>query len=60
MRNDEGAKKTVRGLLEAFGWSDIIVLGEIASARATESYLALWLALSRKLGKFDFNIAVVR
>jgi len=58
--NDAGAKRTARGLLESFGWSDIMDLGDIATARATESYLPLWLALWRTLGTAAFNIKVVR
>jgi hypothetical protein len=58
--NDDAAKKTVRGLLEAFGWKDIIDLGEITIARATEAYMALWLALWKSMGTLDFNIRVVR
>jgi predicted dinucleotide-binding enzyme len=58
--NDDAAKKTVRGLLEAFGWKDIIDLGEITNARATEAYMALWLALWKSMGTLDFNIRVVR
>lgn len=58
--NDDAAKTVVRGLLEAFGWSDILDLGDIASARATEGYLPLWLAARRTLGTMAFNIKVVR
>ncbi len=58
--NDTGAKKTVGELLRAFGWEDVIDLGDIATARATESYLSLWLALWKALGTADFNIKVAR
>ena len=54
------AKKTVGALLEAFGWKDIIDLGGIVTARATESYLPLWMALWTTLGTAHFNIKVVR
>src|SRR5436305_13006721 len=42
--NDEGARAQVIDLLEAFGWprDDILDLGDIAGARATEMSLALW------------------
>lgn len=61
MSGDDGAaKKTVRALLEAFGWKDIIDLGGIATARATEDYLWLWMALWNTLGTAHFNIKVVR
>ena len=58
--NDAGAKKAVRSLLESFGWDDILDLGDIITARATESYLPLWLAAWKTLGTAAFNIKVVR
>jgi predicted dinucleotide-binding enzyme len=58
--NDASAKKTVRELLEAFGWTDIIDLGDIATARATEGYVPLWACLWKQLGTLTFNIKVVR
>ena len=58
--NDPGAKRIVRELLQAFGWMDAIDLGDIATARATEGYLPLWLALWKQLGTSTFNITVVR
>jgi len=53
--NDADAKKTVHELLAAFGWRDIVDLGDIASARTSESYLSLWLALWKKLGTAHFK-----
>jgi hypothetical protein len=35
-------------------------LGDIATARATEGYLPLWLSLWQRLGTLTFNIKVVR
>ena len=58
--NDAGAKDVVRQLLESFGWQDIMDVGDIAAARATEGYLPLWLALWKRLGTPHFNIRVVR
>jgi len=57
--NDAAGKSTARQLLEAFGWRDIIDLGDISNARATESYMSLWLALWNTLGTLHFNIKVV-
>ena len=54
------AKNTVHALLEALGWKDIIDLGGIVTARATESYMPLWMALWTTLGTAHFNIKVVR
>ena len=58
--NDAAAKRQTLALLESFGWVDIIDLGDITTARATEAYLPLWVALWRKLGTAAFNVAVVR
>jgi 8-hydroxy-5-deazaflavin:NADPH oxidoreductase len=58
--NDSGAKQTVRELVETFGWTDAIDLGDIATARATEGYLPLWLAVWKRLGTPAFNIKIVR
>jgi hypothetical protein len=58
--NDSGAKQTVRELVETFGWTDAIDLGDIATARATENYLPLWLSVWKRLGTPAFNIKVVR
>jgi 8-hydroxy-5-deazaflavin:NADPH oxidoreductase len=58
--NDAGAKMKVRELLEALGWNDVIDLGDIATARATEGYVPLWMSLWKQLGTVTFNIKVVR
>jgi 8-hydroxy-5-deazaflavin:NADPH oxidoreductase len=57
---DAGAKATVGGLLQEFGWApeQIVDLGGISSARGTEMYLPLWLCLMGSLGTADFNIQV--
>jgi predicted dinucleotide-binding enzyme len=58
--NDAMAKQQTVALLESFGWVDVIDLGDITTARATESYLPLWIALWRRLGTAAFNVSVVR
>ncbi|WP_394850339.1 NAD(P)-binding domain-containing protein [Pendulispora brunnea] len=58
--NDAGAKASVRELLSTFGWKEFIDLGDITTARGTESYLPLWLRLMKSLGTVAFNIKVVR
>ena len=47
-------------LLRAFGWTSIIDLGDITTARGTEMLLPLWVRLYSALGTADFNIAVVK
>ena len=59
--NDATAKSRVTGLLKSwFGWKHVIDLGDITTARGTESYLALWVRLYRTLGTASFNVKVVR
>jgi predicted dinucleotide-binding enzyme len=58
--DDADAKKTVTGLLESFGHTDIIDLGDITTARGTEMLLPLWLRLMGTLRTPMFNLKVVR
>ncbi len=58
--SDAGAKATVTELLESFGWSDILDLGDITTARGAEMYLPLWIRLWQALGDPMFTIKVVR
>ncbi len=59
--NDAEAKAQVRGILtEWLGWRDVLDLGDISTARGTESYLPLWLRLWGALKTPDFNIAIVK
>jgi 8-hydroxy-5-deazaflavin:NADPH oxidoreductase len=57
--NDAGAKSDVTDLLRAFGWRNIIDLGDLSTARGVEMVLPLWLRL---MGTFkspimNFHIA---
>lgn len=60
--DDVNAKGEVRNLLVSFGWetASIVDLGGIATARGTEMFLPLWLAVMGSLGTPMFNIGVVR
>ncbi|HXZ77701.1 MAG TPA: NAD(P)-binding domain-containing protein [Streptosporangiaceae bacterium] len=58
--NDPDAKKTVTGLLESFGHTDVIDLGDISAARGTEMMMPLWLRLMGTLNTPMFNFKVVR
>lgn len=58
--DDDGAKATVKALLEGFGWQQIIDLGDLSTARGTEAYLLLWLRLWQATGSGDINIALHR
>ena len=59
--NDANAKEWVKELLKSFGWneSNIIDLGDITSARATEMYLALWVRVLGSINTGTFNIKIV-
>lgn len=58
--NDAEAKSTVLAVLRSFGWTDVIDLGDITTARGTEMYLPLWVRLYAILPSPMFSIKVVR
>lgn len=58
--NDIDAKKSVIALLESFGHTDIIDLGDISTARGTEMALPIWLRLMGALNTTSFNFKIVR
>ena len=58
--NDSDAKAQVRALLASFGWTDILDLGDISTARGVELLLPLWLNISANLGYAPFNFKIVR
>ena len=57
--NDAEAKADVTGLLRSFGWTDIIDLGDLSTARGAEMILPIWLRVMNSLGttRFQFKIA---
>jgi len=58
--NDSAAKASVTLLLKDLGWADIIDLGDITKARATEMLLPIWLSLMQTLGHVHFGFKIVR
>ena len=61
MAGDDGdAKAAVHALLESYGWSDVIDLGDISGARGTEMLLPFWLRLYGLIGHGRFQIKIVR
>jgi predicted dinucleotide-binding enzyme len=58
--NDADAKQAVMGLLESFGHTDIIDLGDITTARGTEMILPIWIRLMGALNTPHFNFKIVR
>jgi len=58
--NDAGAKAEVKKLVQSFGWSDVLDLGDVSTARGSEMYMAMWLRLWGATGTGMLNIKVVR
>ena len=58
--NSAEAKETVTELLRSMGWTDIIDLGDITTARGTEMLMPIWLRLFGALQKPVFNFKIVR
>jgi 8-hydroxy-5-deazaflavin:NADPH oxidoreductase len=59
--NDAAAKASVVALLQSFGWQDVLDLGDITAARATELLMPLWLRVWGTVGGAGaFNFKVVR
>ncbi len=58
--DDAEAKTKVSELLRSFGWTDVIDLGDISTARGTEMIMPIWLRLFGVLQKPVFNFKIVR
>jgi hypothetical protein len=58
--NDAAAKAQVADILRSLGWTDILDLGDITSARGPEMYMPLWLRAWGRLGNAPFNVKIVR
>jgi predicted dinucleotide-binding enzyme len=60
--NDEVAKRTVKEILNSFGWNEknMIDLGDISTARGTEQLLPIWIRLWGTLKSPLFNFKIVR
>jgi hypothetical protein len=60
--NNKDAKDKVRNILNQFGWANenILDLGDIKAARATESVLPIWLSVMGALNSAAFNFKIVR
>lgn len=57
--DDDEARATVTALLHELGWTDVLDLGPLSTARGTEMYLALWLRLMGAVGTPRVSIRVV-
>ena len=59
--DDADAKAQVtRWLNEWFGWTDVVDVGDLSTARGTEAWLLLWTRLYAAFGSADFNLKLVR
>lgn len=58
--NSAEAKEKVKGILEQFGWNDIIDLGDITTARGTEMMLPIWLRTYMATGNGYIAFKIVR
>lgn len=58
--NDAVAKARVIELLRSFGWKSPIDLGDLSSARGTESMMLAWMRLWSTLGTHEFNFHIAR
>lgn len=59
--NDALAKDNVKTLLKTwFGWTSVIDLGDITTARGTEQLLPIWIRLWGALGHSKFNFKIVK
>ena len=58
--DDAEAKATATELLAEFGHTDVIDLGDLATARGAEMLLPIWVRLMSVLGTARFNFKVVR
>jgi 8-hydroxy-5-deazaflavin:NADPH oxidoreductase len=58
--NDADANATVVALLRSFGWTDVLDLGDLSTARGPEMYMALWIRLWGATKTGHLNIKVVR
>ena len=59
--DDADAKETAKELLRGFGWTDILDLGDLSTARGAELYVGFWVRLLGPAGGNGmFNIKVVR
>jgi 8-hydroxy-5-deazaflavin:NADPH oxidoreductase len=58
--DDAEAKATATELLSEFGHTDVIDLGDLATARGAEMLLPIWVRLMSVMGTARFNFKVIR
>jgi predicted dinucleotide-binding enzyme len=58
--NDEGAKKTVTGILKDFGWGAVYDLGGIESSRYLEAMCMVWVLSAARDGNWNQAFKLLR
>jgi hypothetical protein len=58
--NDADAKMKVKEILTSFGWQNIVDLGDITTARATEMWVFIWVRLWGYVGHPNFNLHIAK
>jgi len=58
--NNPAAKEEVKEVLHQFGWTDLIDLGDISTARGTEMLLPLWVRLWQATGNGYLAFKIIR
>jgi 8-hydroxy-5-deazaflavin:NADPH oxidoreductase len=58
--NDAEARGSVKELLRELGWTDILDLGDVSTARGAEMVLPIWVSIMGALGSPRSNIKIVR
>lgn len=58
--NDTSAKERVKEILKSYGWTNMIDLGGLSTARGTEMMLPVWVMLMQALKTPIFNFKIVR
>ena len=58
--NNPAAKEEVKEVLQQFGWTDLIDLGDISTARGTEMLLPLWVRLWQATGNGYLAFKIIR
>lgn len=58
--NNAEAKNETKEILNQFGWTDIIDLGDISMSRGTEMLLPIWIRTWQATGNGHFGFKIVR
>jgi 8-hydroxy-5-deazaflavin:NADPH oxidoreductase len=58
--NDADAKKSAHGILESFGWTDVVDLGGIDNSRLLEPLCILWVKYGVSSGGWRHGLAMLK